>query len=203
MRLTVFSLIPAIGGLLQVLLKNAPYAVMGNVLGVFNMYCGRQNSRINTDALTGINNRGRAEEYLEGIQKNVKDNPIYIYMLDVDNFKFVNDTFGHNEGDRCLRALADALQAVGRITPSLFISRIGGDEFLCTSDVARTDPEVVMEAIRKTFSEQTKLKNMSTEVSLSIGYSIYDNPSVRIVDVMHAADQALYREKQQHHSLRA
>ncbi len=203
MRLTVFSLIPAIGGLLQVLLKNAPYAVMGNVLGVFNMYCGRQNSRINTDALTGINNRGRAEEYLEGIQKNVKDNPIYIYMLDVDNFKFVNDTFGHNEGDRCLRALADALQAVGRITPSLFISRIGGDEFLCTSDVARTDPEVVMEAIRKTFSEQTKLKNMRTEVSLSIGYSIYDNPSVRIVDVMHAADQALYREKKQHHSLRA
>lgn len=60
-----------------------------------------------------------------------------------------------------------------------------------------------MEAIRKTFSEQTKLKNMSTEVSLSIGYSIYDNPSVRIVDVMHAADQALYREKKQHHSLRA
>ena len=89
-----------------------------------------ESQRARTDALTGLPNRLALDEYLPGALARAerRQSVLAVGMLDLDDFKPVNDTFGHAAGDALLRAFADALRA--RLRRGDFLARVGGDEFV-------------------------------------------------------------------------
>ena len=148
---------------------------------------------LQTDALTGVANRRYFQEYVErqrGTQK------LTIICFDLDHFKQVNDTHGHQTGDAALMAMGDALR---RLFPEGFSARLGGDEFV-TAFIGPYAVEQLEEQLRdfidrlkKFFSSQKSF----SEISVSAGAAWTEDPSSSLEVVMHHADLALYKAKKQ------
>ena len=144
------------------------------------------------DALTDLLNRGSFEKVLDIYENG--ESPFAMILLDVDTFKFVNDTYGHAMGDKILKEVASLLKRTFRSID--YICRIGGDEFAIvmvemTSDLAYTIREKISN-INQTLSKGEK---EYPGVSLSVGVAFSDrkNPGKNIFK---DADQALYYVKE-------
>ncbi len=150
------------------------------------------------DTLTGLPNRALILDRLEQMLARARRNevPVAVLFVDLDGFKFVNDTFGHGIGDQLLRAVADRLTLVMREGDS--IGRIGGDEFIVLVDGSTTDlgPELVAErlltSLHSPFEIDGKAKR-SLELTASIGIAAGPRPSA--TELLRDADIALYRAK--------
>ena len=146
-----------------------------------------------TDTLTGIGNRRLFEEVFQSYQKHSKtqDYSLYLLLLDVDNFKSINDTFGHNVGDSVLKQLAELIGASIRKTDTFV--RWGGEEFAILQRYS--DPMAVMkvaEQIRKKIDEHSF--ETSGHVTCSFGLASV-RPEEDLESVFERADKALYRAK--------
>jgi diguanylate cyclase (GGDEF)-like protein len=147
--------------------------------------------KIEHDTLTGVLNRG-AFEQLKQVLK-VKSIPLALLIVDVDNFKLINDTFGHEVGDKVLKEVAQTLEKSFRGND--YVARIGGDEFgviltECSSSVAH----VINQKVDRI---NQKLQNQDNDlpcVSLSIGMAFSDSGFSD--DLFHNADDALYKVKE-------
>jgi diguanylate cyclase (GGDEF)-like protein len=119
-------------------------------------------------------------------------------MLDVDNFKDLNDTFGHAAGDRVLREIASTIQNGLRVQD--VAGRMGGEEFLVLLPHSTADEALVIaERLRQLINDVDCVKrcNIQTTISVSAGAAQFD--PVRHTDgdeLIHDADQALYRAKE-------
>lgn len=147
------------------------------------------------DALTHLSNDLSFEAYhLALVRKDVHFALIYI---DMDNFKTVNDSFGHNAGDQVLRTIADRLQASVRSAD--MAARLGGDEFAVLfagmSDVEQLDQRML--AIDKAISAPIKIGDVSYVPSASLGYAIYPQDGADFNALVDAADSSMYRNKRQ------
>lgn len=150
------------------------------------------------DPLTGLYNRRYLDETLEREVARARrdDQPIAILMLDIDHFKQVNDTFGHEAGDLLLKSLADILLRESR--RSDIACRFGGEEFCVImpgvpTPVARQRAETW----RKCFAEfSLAYKNHTLRATLSIGIAIYPDHDNTGENILHIADGALYAAKQ-------
>lgn len=139
------------------------------------------------DQLTELNNRRMYDEALEKIDSEGED--IWIGIIDVDAFKTVNDTYGHDFGDRCLKEVARSLQSVfGNRS-----YRIGGDEFAvicepCEISSIKEQIQIVNQRLAEAFPDK--------QVSISAGFGRHcTNGDRTLRDVIEAADQALYTAK--------
>lgn len=149
------------------------------------------------DALTGLGNRRRFNEQLntELARSRRTDRPCAVLLIDVDNFKRVNDSYGHLTGDRVLRRVADALQS--RMRASDAIARLGGDEFaaiLPETDLERAQRAAgqIVEAVRGELSEDPDLP----DVTVSVGVATFEGESdVTSEHLLERADLALYEAK--------
>lgn len=149
----------------------------------------------NTDALTGVMSRGmgvkRMKEFLSGEGKDAKH---AMFMVDVDNFKSVNDLFGHPTGDKLLCDMADAIKSCFRSRD--FIIRMGGDEFLVLMKnipnnlTLRNKAENLLEAVRR-----VRAANTEAMISISVGISVYPENGTTVEELFNKADEALYRAK--------
>lgn len=154
-----------------------------------------QDRQIYNDALTGLNNRRRLEGYLSERLGDVSEkNPICLFMIDVDRFKAINDTYGHTEGDDALKTVADVL----KITASrygAFVARYGGDEF-CMIGCSAPAEEVIDE-IRNTLARRSKMAGSQKgyNLSVSIGCCICTSPDKKTIEVIREADAKLYADK--------
>ena len=109
-------------------------------------------------------------------------------MLDVDNFKQINDTYGHPAGDQALETLGEAIQ---KIFPQGLNGRIGGDEFVCISE-SNVLPYISQFKDTIYFINNEKLYNLS----VSIGYSrFHEKYSKGIDDIICRADEKMYKDK--------
>ncbi len=136
------------------------------------------------DPLTGAYNRRHLEELEFSL---VRPTAVWgVLMVDLDDFKDVNDRFGHEEGDRVLRSVAHFIRRYGRAEDQLV--RFGGDEFVLLIDV-KSEDEVAMVARR--LREASKRES---PISLSIGYAVR-RPGEEILDVVRRADEDMYRDK--------
>jgi diguanylate cyclase (GGDEF)-like protein len=154
-----------------------------------------------TDPLTGVKNRRRFDEHLEveWARAYRKQDRIAMLMIDADHFKSYNDTFGHQAGDECLRAIARAAGAMERRSTDL-LARYGGEEFallLPTSSAAGA--LVIAEAIRASVEALNERQDseLKRRVTVSIGCASMA-PAAGLTPEMliDASDQALYRAKQ-------
>jgi diguanylate cyclase (GGDEF)-like protein len=145
-----------------------------------------------TDELTGIMNRRelnlRAPELIN--QAKRYSHTIALLMIDIDYFKKVNDTFGHQEGDRVLKELGQRLQSFGRQTD--LIARLGGEEFIMLlPDTGANEVSLFAERLHKLVSE---IEVNNTPVAVSIGITMGDG-SQNLHVLTKQADNALYDAK--------
>lgn len=155
----------------------------------------------NLDGLTGVANRRRIEEMIQKYDINPEiSRPLSLVLIDIDHFKQYNDTYGHIEGDTCLRKIAKTIDNTVIIEGSL-VGRYGGEEFLVI--LPRTDKEEassIAEDIKRNI-DVLQIPHSNSDiapiVTLSMGIStLYaDNPLKNTYDTLHEADEALYKVK--------
>ncbi|HBD7062429.1 TPA: diguanylate cyclase [Legionella pneumophila] len=151
------------------------------------------------DPLTGLLNRRFLDEYVVkqiGQAKHSQTMIIFI-MIDVDNFKRVNDNFGHNTGDRVLALLSKLLMSL--IREGDLACRYGGEEFLlvlpyCNLDNAKQIAETIRNEVIKM---PINIKNSVFNITISLGISSYPNHGSTMQELIEAADKALYTAKKQ------
>jgi diguanylate cyclase (GGDEF)-like protein len=149
------------------------------------------------DPLTNAFNRRYFMQVFEqsySIAKRYK-NPLSIMVLDIDNFKSINDTFGHEAGDTVLKALVDFCQVSFR-DADLF-ARLGGEEFIVMlSNTPTLGAAIIAERIRDGIHNiPVTLANKKVNFSISIGISQVDESDESYSDVISRADTALYKAK--------
>ncbi len=151
------------------------------------------------DPLTGLFNRRYMEEMLHReIHRAVRHQiPLGIVMIDIDHFKEFNDTYGHPAGDEVLRKVAACLR--GLVRAEDIICRYGGEEFLAIlPDVSLADAIKRAEQIRtKIRAMQVRFQGQSLQVTVSIGVAAFPKHGRTAEAIVHAADAALYRSKQE------
>lgn len=157
----------------------------------------------NFDALTGLPNRRMFHEHLRQEMKKTDRShlPMALVFIDLDHFKEINDTLGHDKGDLLLKEVAIRLSAAVRGTDT--VARLGGDEFTVilselhnASDVVRTAQEIL-----KQMSTPFNLGNAGDKhiahISSSIGITLYPEDGADAETLIKNADQAMYAAKQQ------
>jgi diguanylate cyclase (GGDEF)-like protein len=153
------------------------------------------------DSLTGLANRRYFDEHLAREFRNARRTrrPLTLIMIDVDHFKLYNDNYGHPEGDKCLQAVARAVEsAVGR--PHDFVARYGGEEIVVIlTETDAAGGTVVAEAIRLAVVMLNLPFGISPNgfISISAGVAahVHASPRTSALELLNEADKALYRAK--------
>ncbi len=151
------------------------------------------------DSLTELPNRFLALDRLSQLINEARRNNdrVAVLFLDLDDFKKINDTLGHDTGDKLLKEAAFRLQSVLRSGDT--VGRLGGDEFIILlgglSDVADTRP--VAEALLNKFTEAFRIDSRELVLTASIGISIYPEDGENLSELLRNADSAMYHSKEQ------
>jgi diguanylate cyclase (GGDEF)-like protein len=150
------------------------------------------------DALTGLPNRASFTEHLDEAVRRAKRAgwPLALLFLDLDLFKRVNDSLGHDAGDRLLRVAAERIRRAVREADMLF--RMGGDEFTVLLEDLRGPEEAAMVAGRvlEGIAEPLQLQHHELAVTASIGIALYPRDDLVGERLVKAADTAMYRAKE-------
>lgn len=153
------------------------------------------------DALTGLMNRAAIYEALERERGRLEreGGHISVVMLDLDHFKYVNDTFGHAAGDLVLRDVAQCL--LGALRSYDLVGRVGGEEFLLVMPNTPLTPATeVAERIRQVLADhQVDIGARMLDVTASLGVAsvtLADGGAICMDELVQAADEALYRAKE-------
>lgn len=149
-------------------------------------------SESQTDALTGLANRRTMDRWIQAWLKEGK--PFSIISLDIDYFKQVNDTYGHQVGDQVLKYLAEVLLSNTRNGD--FPCRYGGEEFcILLPNTSHQEAFIIAERIRTEL--QSKNSPSGKPITVSIGIAVYPNDAETAQQLLQRADQALYTAKHQ------
>ena len=150
-----------------------------------------------TDELSGLANKNSLSEYLNRLIKNSKRNneEFAFLFLDLDNFKTVNDSLGHNVGDELLKQVAFIVNKVLR--PSDFVARVGGDEFVIV--IKEYDSVIdlthVVDRVLSQLSKPWIINTYPISISASVGISFYPKDGENMVSLMQHSDIAMYEAK--------
>ena len=148
------------------------------------------------DALTDLPNRSALRTHLEqALRYSPRDKLLSVMFLDLDNFKGINDTLGHQIGDELLQIVAQRLQSCMR--GSDMVARLGGDEFVIVSTALDKPAEAAALAtrIREELLKPLDLHDNQVTVDTSIGISIYPSDGTNAEQLLKNADLALYSAK--------
>ncbi len=187
-------LIPLIIGLvLQTLFYGISTIWPCLTISMCGVFFSLQNEAVFNDKLTSVYNRSFLDN-LAVRRANFKDNKLTVLMLDMNGFKYINDRFGHVEGDRALCATARILQDV--VGDDGTVIRYAGDEFVVLLNVQEDEhAKAYVHQIRSAFEQYNKTANKEYSLSASIGYSAYDLSQQSIDEIMHAVDHKMYEDK--------
>ncbi|WP_091816084.1 bifunctional diguanylate cyclase/phosphodiesterase [Marinobacter mobilis] len=173
------------------------YLILGEDISIRKRYEQQLLRQANYDVLTGLPNRMLALDRLKLAlaQAQREDTLVGVMFLDLDNFKHINDTMGHDAGDSLLIEAARRISSALRGTST--VARLGGDEFLVVlpglQDADSTTQ--VAERILQTFATPFTLNHQEVFVSTSIGIAIYPTDSENSGTLLQNADAAMYQAK--------
>lgn len=172
--LLVFPVPSLIGSLLQALFYSYAFALVAALPALLIVLLYAQDDSIYNDYLTGVGNRKKLEEVLkEKVARSSQRRTFSFVMLDIDNFKTINDTLGHEMGDNVLKTAAGLLKKCVRSND--YVTRYGGDEFCLILDVS-SNPALTrvisrLNAVLEMFNRSGELP---VRLSFSMGWSVYD-----------------------------
>ncbi len=201
--MALFIIPPLLGGLLQWLFYGLSLIWMCVVLSIVLVYTNVLSRQITTDPLTGLNNRRKLNRYLDTkINSGQADQSTFLMMLDADDFKGINDHYGHSAGDRALVNAAEILKSLclGR---DFFLARLGGDEFVILGrDQDGIGPDTLAERIEAQTARFNAAHTEPFRLSLSIGWAHFHPQKVSTADaLLTAADQHMYIMKAKRHGV--
>lgn len=178
----------------------------GNVMGVHALTSDVTDVKINEDrlaalarrdALTGLPNRRQFEEVLHEAVARARraQRPMALLFLDIDHFKAINDTYGHEAGDAVLISFANRLSACVRSTDT--VARLAGDEFTMILETlsAADESSIVADKVLAAMSVPLVYEGRSIHLSTSIGIATYDGTTGDPATLVRRADEALYESK--------
>jgi diguanylate cyclase (GGDEF)-like protein len=146
------------------------------------------------DSLTGLYNRQYLDEYSKQALGRVEryENILVLIFIDLDNFKYVNDYFGHSEGDEVLRKIAKIFQKTFRNYD--IVVRYGGDEFIVLIEDKHYD-KVAITAMLKKFVKRVEESLKEFKLSASYGCAVAPNETKDIEKLIELADERMYLQK--------
>ncbi|AAC06701.1 GGDEF domain-containing protein [Aquifex aeolicus] len=149
------------------------------------------------DSLTGVYNRKFLEEIfkLEKEKYRTFRKEFCIIFIDLDNFKEVNDRYGHMEGDKVLKRVAELIKK--SVRKEDYVIRYGGDEFVIITEAPRGDVLSIMSRLQ----DVIKIKYKEVEVTASIGSACFPNDGKELEELIKKADERMYRIKKMKNEL--
>ena len=168
------------------------------LLALLLLFMGSMMQQVSIDSLTQVNNRQNLLEFMTQKLKN-HNKDLYLLMMDMDDFKSINDNYGHVEGDRALVSASSSIKAAcGSFAPRPYIARYGGDEFIVLVESDNLDDITTLtDSIRENLSSYSK--NLPYELNMSIGVAKHrDGQAPK--ELIHEADQLLYDVKEEKRS---
>ncbi|MBP5311556.1 MAG: GGDEF domain-containing protein [Clostridia bacterium] len=197
----VFPILVVTAGLLQtVLVPDMPMFCLACAITMVTFNIQMMQTEISTDSLTGLNNRGELQHFVSQFEDSHSEgNDFFVVMMDVNDFKLINDNFGHAEGDRALITISKALKDATRDSKNtLFLGRYGGDEFIM---IIKADGEETVDAliaeIRENIASECEEGKTPYMISVSAGYDRYSGQKDSFRDCVQQADKKLYLNKEE------
>lgn len=196
--LSTFVIFPLIAGVLQSAFTGISIICLGGTTALIQESLSSNDAMITTDALTHINNRTTLVQYLDRMMNEYNSSKcnrrIYLLWMDIDDFKQINDSMGHLEGDRALIQFANVLKLTADSYNSL-IARYGGDEFCALLKVnSEREKDQFIKDLQQRFSDPS-IVDPEFDLHVSIGCVEYTSDIQNIPDFLSAADHKLYRIK--------
>lgn len=193
------SVLQCIGIACSMRFKRLP--IEGPVTAIFLSltYVYLVNAQVVTDSLTGVNNRRQFDKYLKNeIDKKARTQELYLMLFDMDDFKQINDTYGHDVGDTALKVAAGALKKVyGEFGG--FIARFGGDEFAA---IIETDegliPQILAENLNKELDRINETQKYPFRLQISTGIARFIEDIDDESTFFKKADLDMYTVKKSH-----
>lgn len=192
----ICCLFTVLGFILQIVFKEIAYIWVLATLALLTFYFYMQNCELFTDYLTGISNRLFIDYLLIKKIKKAKNGVTFAgMMIDIDNFKEINDKYGHNMGDKALEATARLLKL--SISRNDFLARIGGDEFIIITDASNASELIkTVDAIQSNVVNFNESSKKPYTLSLSFGFDLYDPSLYRHRDqFIRHIDSLMYQNK--------
>lgn len=192
----LFPVIPIIAAAVQIAAYGISMALNGIVFSILLVFFYVQSRNLDVDYLTGLYNRRKLDIVMR--QKVAACEPgksFSAILLDINKFKTINDTLGHNAGDTALADAASILRMCLRA--GTFIARYGGDEFCVILDITKqNDLDHVMKRIRQRAEDFNERSGKPYTITFSMGGDIYDTSlSATAEDFQKHIDELMYREK--------
>lgn len=198
--LLLFAITPAIGGMIQVLIEGTLMIWASSALSLVLVYIYLQQRMMQFDTLTGAWTRGSFDNYIETRIENAKDHDtLALIFIDLDDLKYINDTYGHLEGDLALQTAVKLLKNC--VCGNDIIARFGGDEFVivankCTEkDTAMNSVEDRIALMKYNFEKYNETSQKDYDLSFSYGYEEFDNNKYNIWQFIDHIDRLMYQDK--------
>lgn len=188
-----FSLFPVIGGVLQMLSVKVACVPICFAYGLLVVYLNFEGRTATHDGLTGLWNRGYFDQYLN---QHFNELHLALFLLDCNDFKDINNAYGHEAGDRALIRIANALEDVFNDEPGM-VARYGGDEFVVVwSGFEELNLREWAEKIRKAVAD---IPADPVRLSVSVGYARASEIQGDGEALVKLADRRMYAEKRVWH----
>ncbi|MBR3106705.1 MAG: GGDEF domain-containing protein [Clostridia bacterium] len=190
-----FPLLSLIGGLVQVAFPYIPIYCFMCLILMLVFYIQSILGKVSIDPLTRLNNRGQLMRYTsQKSNVHIENRLTVVIMMDIDEFKSINDTYGHAEGDKALVAIADSLKTViNRHSMPSFLCRYGGDEFIL---IVHPEKKEEVDRLIDEIREEVKLKEMPYRLAVSAGYDELMGNQDSLENCIERADKKLYLDKE-------
>jgi diguanylate cyclase (GGDEF)-like protein len=190
--IVLFLVIPIAGSIMQVLFYGVSLHWPSTTLVLLMTYLALEQSKTSRDSLTDLYTRSQFEQRLNF--KIKKNDPFSLILIDMNDFKYINDNFGHNEGDKVLKLVASILTS--DTNPEDLVCRYGGDEFilLIESDQYNICSKII-DRLDSTLSDLNR-NNDDYRISMSYGYKFTKDPqNCNKTMVLKEIDENMYKDK--------
>ena len=193
--LILFTLLPIVSAGIQ----NYNYGIIlgqvGFTLSELLIYFNNQKKEANYDELTGVYNRRAFNKRVNKIFYSNKS--MFLMLMDADDFKIINDKYGHLEGDKTLIQIAYILnRAINNTHKNYSLARYGGDEFVIVGNIQNKDEVAqLINQIEEEEKKYNKETNNKYNIELSIGYAIQNDNHTSVEDLIKEADNLMYAKK--------
>ena len=202
LSLLFFAVPPCVSIVLQIRFYGISLMLNSVVLSLLVIFMNIQNHSIYTDYLTGVSNRKKLDAYIkEKVNSCAEGKSFSAIMIDINNFKYINDTHGHDVGDNALETTAKLLKSC--LQANDFIARYGGDEFCIILDISnKNDLKALVHTIKNCLVKYNKSGSNAYKLWVSIGYAVYDCRSrMSAEEFLKKVDILLYQDKKTYKSM--